>query len=621
MCGIYGRFNPEGQLCGQDIDRRLAQMNHRGPDGAHHFISDCGTVALGHRRLAIVELTDLGKQPMQSQNGQFWITFNGEIYNFQELRSELELLGRKFRGGSDTEVLLDAFEVWGQDALQRFDGMFALAILETNEQGKPMSLFLARDRAGEKPLFFRQDQSGGISIGSDPAVLEGVREIDADGLNSYLALGYILPELNFYKEVQQVKPGHMLHIDLRSGRADVPQSVAYWSLPSGWDGQGRNLDELAEELEPLICESVRKRLISDVPVAIFLSGGLDSSLVTAAAARSSSNVRTINVSFPGNGKFDETKFAHQISDYFGTDHHVIDGRELLDFSTNALFSSFSDPLADSSIVPTYFISKLTREFATVALGGDGGDELFGGYGTYAQAQRVAHQLRYLPDPLVKMAGQLASHLQLGTRGRAFLRSLRIGRQGLRIAYSPYFDTSERRQLIDLDTTGPLKFDWENPMLVRKTLYATGKTPIEGMTRMDFSTYLPGDILTKVDRASMACSLEVRAPWLDKQIIEFCFRKIPPHLRATRSGTRLVQKALARRLLPAGFNVDRKQGFSLPTASLSQNLLAELNTAESIAGLRSKGVNCFLDQVSAQSHNLSSRLAALAFLVRHQRLMS
>lgn len=616
MCGIYGRYEPRGGVTTEAVDARLKQIAHRGPDGYHHHITPCGRAALGHRRLAIVELSDLGRQPMRSENGRLWITFNGEIYNFQSLRAELEAIGRRFRGGSDTEVLLDAYQLWGAKAFDRIDGMYALAILETDGSGAPLSLLLARDRAGEKPLFYRE-HNGGFSFGSDPALLEGPREIDPDGLNCYLALGYLLPQVGFYRGIRQLPPGCALRIDLTGGRASVGAETSYWQLPAGWDGRRRSLDELAEELEPLFVNAVRRRLVSEVPVGIFLSGGLDSSLVTAAAARTKSGVRTINVAFPDSGGFDESSFARQIAGHFGTDHTVIDGRGLAEMSSGLLFESFTDPLADSSIIPTYFISRLTREFATVALGGDGGDELFGGYGAYARAQALAQRLRRVPDPLVRAAGHLAGLLPEGTRGKALLQALRAGRGGLRVGYTPYFPPEARRRLIDTAALGPLSRPLDYPVTARAALYAEGATPIEGMTRMDFQTYLPGNILTKIDRASMAASLEVRAPWLDRKIIEFCFARIPPELRATADGTRLLQKALARRMLPASFEIDRKQGFSLPTGSLSRTLHNELAQVPAIAGLRQDSVRRLLARTAGGANNLSGQQAALTFLARQQ----
>lgn len=614
MCGIYGRYDPRGGLSAEAVDRKLDLIAHRGPDGSDHVLTPCTRATLGHRRLAIVELSDLGRQPMQSENGRLWLTYNGEIYNFEDLRQELEALGRRFRGRSDTEVLLDAWQLWGPAALDRVDGMFALAVLETDDAGAPVSLSLARDRAGEKPLYYGLHE-GGFSFGSDPALIEGERRIDPDGLNCYLALGYLLPSVDFYRGVHQLAPGHVLRVDLSSGPARPAIEEPYWRLPDGWDGIERTVDELAEDLEPLFVDSVRRRLISDVPVGIFLSGGLDSSLVTAAASRTSSGIRTINVAFPDSGRFDEAEFARQIADHFQTDHQVIDGRELAGLDSAPLFDTFSDPLADSSIIPTYFISKLTREFATVALGGDGGDELFGGYQAYSRSLAMAGRLRHVPAPLIRMVAGLARALPDGKPGKALLRALRSGRDGLRVNYSPYFRPESRRRLLDTAALGPLTRPLDYPESARQDLYRSGATAIEGMTRMDFQTYLPGDILTKVDRASMAVSLEVRAPWLDRRIIDFCFSKIPPHLRATATDTRIVQKALARRMLPKGFEIDRKQGFSLPTGRLSETLKTELSAVGRIEGLHRAEVNKLAARSDRDLSNMTGQLAALTFLSR------
>jgi asparagine synthase (glutamine-hydrolysing) len=539
-------------------------LAHRGPDAAGVWMSDDCRVGLAHRRLSIIDLSELGHQPMADATGDCRVVFNGEIYNYRELRGELEGRGERFRSASDTEVLLTAYRVWGLDCLTRLNGMFAFALWDRAAR----HLVLARDRAGEKPLFYRADGSSFVfaselkAMLADPAL---PRRLDPDALNSYLAFGYVPGDGCILEGIRKLPQGHALTYDIDSGVTRVWQ---YWRLPAPLParaGDARQRDALTAELEALLHDSVRLRLIADVPVGIMLSGGLDSSLVTAAAARVASRpVKTFTVSFPGHGHFDESPHARIVARHFGTDHVELAAEPASVDLLPRLARQFDEPIADSSMVPTFLVSQMIRREATVALGGDGGDELFAGYPHYSWLLGHARMRRFLPAPLRRAGLQLTTRwMPVGMRGRNYLHGL-LQEAPLDLAqFNLYFDAHTRARL--LAPLGLRRID--APEQFRAGLLReAGGSVLRRATALDFQTYLVDDLLVKVDRASMLTSLEVRAPWLDHRIIEFAFGRVPDALRATRTERKVLLRTLAKRLLPRELDVTRKQGFSLPLAS-------------------------------------------------------
>lgn len=395
MCGIVGYLSATTPIEPRLLDAMRDTAEHRGPDGDGRWLDPDGRVGFGHRRLAIIDLTEGGHQPMHSADGRFVITFNGEIYNFRALRDELRALGCSFATESDTEVLLAAFQQWGKDCLARFAGMFAFAIWDRRER----TLFAARDRAGEKPFFYRHADRG-IVFGSELKMLlrhpEMPRRADPIALDHYLAYGYVPRELCLLKGYNKLPAGHYLHYDIDRDQLRVE---SYWSLPiRPADTARQSFETLADELEPLLDQAVSRQLVADVPVGILLSGGLDSSLIAATAARVSGKVTTFTIGFPGHAAFDESPLARRLAGELGTEHVELmveaDSYDLLP----RLAAQFDEPIADSSMIPTFLVSQLVRTRATVALGGDGGDELFGGYHHHgwmlnmARARRAGAQL-------------------------------------------------------------------------------------------------------------------------------------------------------------------------------------------------------------------------------------
>jgi asparagine synthase (glutamine-hydrolysing) len=530
-------------------------LRHRGPDDHGLWSSPDRRVGLGHRRLSIIDLSAAGHQPMQDASGRLHISFNGEIYNYIELREELVRLGHIFRTATDTEVIVEAYREWGLDAANKLNGMFAFALHDTDSR----RLFLARDRAGEKPLFYRHGR-GMFAFGSelkalmrDPAF---DRVIDPFALNQYLAFGYIPVDSCIFKGVRKLPQGCAMTYDLDS---DTVRVWPYWTLPPPVGSEAPAEEELVEELERLLLDSVRMRLIADVPVGIMLSGGVDSSLVTAMAARVSSKpVRTFNISFPGHGAADESPFARIVARHFGTQHVELAAEPATVDLLPELARQYDEPMADSSMVPTYLVSRLIRQDATVALGGDGGDELFGGYLHYEWVRRQDLVRRMLPPPLRRLVSAFGRKLPIGIRGRHYLASSDRDIDWSIAHANVYFDVQTRRRLL---APSGVPVD-ESPEL-RKSTLGIGRSAVQRAMAMDFRTYLVDDILVKVDRASMLTSLEVRAPLLDPRIIDFAYGSVPDSLRAWRGQRKVLLRKLARKVLPPELDITRKQGFSLP----------------------------------------------------------
>ena len=533
-------------------------MSHRGPDDAGEWWSADGRAGLGHRRLSILDLTAAGHQPMSTELPKpLCVVFNGEIYNFRELRRELEPLGHSFKTGTDTEVILRAYAEWGVRCLARLEGMFSLALYD--EDGG--HLLLARDRAGEKPLFY--SLSGGqLRFSSE---LKGVladpsfdREIDQTGLDCFLSFGYVPGTLSILKGANKVAPGTAVTFSMATG---VLTSSQYWALPEYRADLGDLSEEgLVAELEGLLEGAVRRQMVSDVPVGVLLSGGVDSSLVATMAARSTSRLRTFSVSFPGHAAHDESKHARLVADWLGTDHLELAAGSLSPDDLPLLAAQFDEPIADSSMLPTYVLSKAVRQHCTVALGGDGGDELFGGYETYRRLLHLAEAATFVPKGVRKVVAFGArEYLPTGFRGRNWLEAWAADlEQGLPLI-STLFNWKERYKL-----TGYRRADLA--VGIRTARVPMAKGIVERATRMDFANYLPEDILVKVDRASMLASLEVRSPFLDRRVVEFAFSKVPLSMKVNSRERKILLKKLAGRLLPPQFNASRKQGFSIPLAT-------------------------------------------------------
>jgi len=559
MCGIYGICSSRGNVKLETVVRFRDKLSHRGPDDSGVWISEDCKCALAHRRLSIIDLTPSGHQPMWTVDGRYAIVFNGEIYNFRTLRRELQQQGFQFHSNSDTEALLIAYRAWGDLCLNRFNGMFSFVIYDRGDDNAPPSLFFARDRVGKKPFYYFFDGRE-FEFASELKAISHTGEVSLIALNYYFALGYIPGEHCFIKDIKKLPPAHAGRLDLNTFRLNIWQ---YWQLPLNQPNPEISGESLADEAEALLNDAVSLRMVCDVPLGVLLSGGLDSSLIAAIAARqSASPIKTFTLSLPGS-KLDEASYAQCVADHLATDHHVL---ELTTPSLNDLeviAPLIDEPLADSSLIPTYLISKLTREHVTVALGGDGGDELFGGYSDYPLALATQRQLGLAPRPLLYWVSQLAGMLPAGVKGRNRLASLRGGPLEQQVWGSPYFDITLRKRLFNRDHVQQIGDKFEAPEQSLLDLFHPGRDAVDCMTRAHFGSILPDDFLVKVDRASMAHSLEARTPFLDYRLVEFAFSKIPGIWKVQDGATRRVEQILAKRLLPPQLDTKRKQGFSIP----------------------------------------------------------
>ena len=559
MCGIYGVVDRANLVDVQQLKRQRDLLKHRGPDDSGLWVSEDKTIGLAHRRLAVVDLSAAGRQPMSSADGRLVIVFNGEIYNFIALRAELAAAGYRFTTGTDTEVLLVAYRCWGDKMLTRLNGMFAFALLDRGDQSTPPSLFFGRDRVGKKPFYYATS-NGGIEFASELKALRARGALDVSALNHYLALGYVPHSACIAHGVNKLPPAHAGRFDINSATLELWH---YWQLPENRPDRSPDGDALATEAQRLLLDATRIRLQADVPVGVLLSGGLDSSLVTAAAAQSSADrIKTFSVGLPGSD-LDESAGARSIAEHFNTEHHelTLSGSGLA--ALDELEPLVDEPLADSSIIPTFLISRLTRSNVTVALGGDGGDELFGGYGDYPQSLDDLRRLGWIPTPLLALAARAAATLPAGVRGRNRVASLRAGPLQQMIWGRPYFDSELRKRILLPEVVRALGDDLLAPERFLLGLFTAGKDPVDCMTRAHFGSILPDDFLVKIDRASMAVALEMRSPLLDHRLVDFAFGKIPSHWKVISGESRRVQRIMARRWLPATFNSRRKQGFSIP----------------------------------------------------------
>lgn len=556
MCGILGHARRSADGDREELTLGLQCLEHRGPDDVGTWWSEDGRVALGHRRLAIIDLSPGGHQPMLDGSGDAALIFNGEIYNYVDLRDELRAKSHTFRTASDTEVIIAAYREWGADCVTRLNGQFAFALYD----GTRRRVFLARDRAGEKPLFYRH-ADGELRFASELKALlaapEFPRVIDREALDCFLAMGYVPGERCILHGVNKLPAAHAMTFDLESGATKVWR---YWSLPD-FDEHGQPSEEgVLEELEALLEDAVRRQLVADVPVGVLLSGGVDSSLITAMAVRAVPHVLTFTVRLPGFAAHDETKHARLIARHFGTHHVELEAEPTSADLLPALARQYDEPIADSSMIPTYLVSRLVRDHCTVALGGDGGDELFGGYTHYSRLRRIERATRFVPHVLRRpVARAAAGALPRGFKGRNWVSALGadFGRDVPPVQW--LFDARSRARLM-------APHEWPT---VAEAVHASrvpeGDDLIQRATRMDFENFLPEDILVKVDRASMLTSLEVRAPFLDHRVIEFAFSKVSSSQKASRHGLKLLLKKLCGRVLPPGFDQQRKQGFTIPLA--------------------------------------------------------
>lgn len=493
---------------------------------------------------------------MHSQDGLVTIVFNGEIYNHRDVRSDLEARGNVFGSRSDTEVLLAAYQEWGVSCVERLDGMFAFAIFDSERR----VMFLARDRAGEKPLFIHQSGKALRFASELKALLADdslPRHADPESLSCLLGLGYVPGGHCILSGFEKLPAAHAMLFDLVRNTA---RRWRYWHPPSfeaSISAPQPQAEPLADELESLLGSAVERQLIADVPVGVLLSGGLDSSIITAIAARYQTQLKTFTVTFGENERVNEATHARLVANHFSTDHHELDAGP--GFSADLLpllAAQFDEPIVDSSMLPTFLVSRLVRTQCHVALGGDGGDELFGGYTRYGRLLRLAKLSSSVPLAARRFVARLAeTALPVGAKGRKWLIDAGTDFSSQLPPSPGPFDAISREGL------GLIARDTADRIFASRIV--RDDDLIQRATRTDFENYLVDDILVKVDRASMLNSLEVRAPLLDRQVMEFAFGRVPSSLKTTHGARKLILRALAARILPKEFDTRRKQGFAIP----------------------------------------------------------
>ena len=568
MCGIAGLFDLAGM---RPVDpARLEQMKsamlHRGPDGDGSFL-DPG-IGLGHRRLAIIDL-HTGHQPMVDAQKQLQIVYNGEVYNYRELRAALEPKGHPFLTQSDTEAILQGYHAWGDDALKRLNGMFAIALWDTAKQ----RLLLARDPMGEKPLYYAVSDDNWLLFGSEiNAVLAGLATTPAirpDAVADYFAYGYVPDPKSIFDGIFKLEPGHKLVVERGMDRTAL-RSEAYWRL-SAAAGPTISAEDAKEELLERFGNAVRARMVSDVPLGAFLSGGVDSSGVVALMAQASDTpVRTCAMGFP-DPKYDETEFAQRVADKYGTDHY----REVVEVEAvdlvDRLALAYGEPFADESALPTYRVSKLARSRVTVALSGDGGDDAFAGYRRYPFHMREEAVKAKLPAGLRRMVfGPMAALYPRAAwaprafRAKATFEALATDRAAGYFRAITVLPDALRRQLFSGDLHNSLN-GYDPTSVIRKFADdADTDNPLRTAQYVDMKTWLSGQMLVKVDRAAMANSLEVRPPLLDPSLVQWAMG-LPDRLKVNGFEGKWILKQALEPLLPREFLYRAKQGFSMPLA--------------------------------------------------------
>ena len=572
MCGIAGRVNFVSRAPGnvEMVTAMCDLLSHRGPDGSGAMAR--GFVALGHRRLAIIDLSDAGRQPMSVDDGQLWITFNGEIYNYRELRAELQSRGHSFRTQTDTEVILHAYREYGVECVQHLDGMFAFALWDNTRE----RLLLARDRVGKKPLTYRIDADG-IAFASEPKAFLAdpsfKPEVDAAALSHYLTYQYVPAPMSAFAGVRKLPPAHYLVVE--RGEVAVRR---YWRLNYA-NKSDVTEQEAVERLRDLLKASVKKRLISDVPLGAFLSGGIDSgSIVALMAELGTGPVKTFSIGFEEK-EFDELSYARLVATRYGTEHHEFvvrpDALSMLD----RLVWHYNEPFADSSAIPTFVLSELSRRHVTVALNGDGGDESFAGYERY-QANLLAQRYDRLPAPIRASLQGLSALVPtprgrggVVARGKRFMNALGEGPERRYVRWMAHFDDGLKRELCTpefLDRAG----EDASQVLLRSYAATDARDLLDATLSVDVDNYLPDDLLVKVDIATMAHGLEGRSPFLDHRLMEFA-AGLPSNLKLRGVTKKYILKRAVAPYLPSEILDRPKMGFGVPLEAWFRGELKDL----------------------------------------------
>jgi asparagine synthase (glutamine-hydrolysing) len=570
MCGIAGVIRPtaaSSAIEGRELIQRMCDViTHRGPDDEGFYVDGC--VALGMRRLSIIDLAT-GRQPISNEDGSVWLVFNGEIYNYQELRGDLLTRGHRFRTNSDTETIVHLYEELGDRCVEKLRGMFGLAIWDARER----KLLLARDRVGKKPLHYAQIGDTLIFGSEIKSLLQHPRlkrEANLEALSDFLSFGYVPEPQTAFRNIHKLPPGHTL--TFQNGQLSTR---CYWDF--SYDGQAEPARDEREYIERLLYEleeAVRIRLMSEVPLGVFLSGGIDSSTVVAMMARALKEpIKTFSIGFP-EASYDELEYARITAKHFNTDHHEFIVTPDICRLVEEIVWHHDEPFGDVSSIPTYVVSKMAREHVTVVLSGDGGDEVFGGYERYATYKRRA-VFEHLPAaarrnlllPLSRMLPAIAP-------GKNFLRNIALDPAARYVDDLSFFDERAKRRLLSNKAARALRGHDSATEFRRLFNLSISPERVDHLLYLDSKTYLPGDILTKVDRMSMAHSIETRAPLLDHKLIEYV-QTIPGSLKLHGLETKHILKRAVTGIVPDEIIHRQKQGFGVPIRQWFKRELKDL----------------------------------------------
>lgn len=574
MCGITGFVDFSKKSTLEQLVQMTRVIVHRGPDdvGTELFETNTCKLGLGFRRLAIIDLSPSGHQPMQNPDTKSWIVFNGEIYNFQEIKRELESLQHRFVSHSDTEVILKAYQQWGLSCVDKFIGMFAIALYDQQKE----KLILIRDRAGVKPLYYYWDDTRLLFASELKCFHEHgdfKKEIDPEALSAFFQFGYVPAPLSIFKNASKLLPGHILEIDLKSKQIQLRK---YWDAANAYLQPKLEIsfNEAVKSTEDLLLSAFQYRMIADVPVGVFLSGGYDSSCVTAILQKNStSKIKTFTIGFEDE-KYNEATHARKVADYLGTDHHehICTFKEAMEIVPQ-LPEIYDEPFGDSSAVPTTLVSHAARKHVTVALSADGGDELFAGYPRHLKSLSYLSKRNTIPKSISSLLGKLIpNQIPSFTQGdqRSKLKAILLQSDTVNQfkIINHTFSDNEVKYLLTQSLASLIRNDFDNDFSKHKL------DLLSGILLTEYKTYLCDDILQKVDRATMSTSLEGREPFLDHRILEL-IAKMPSEYKLKGMNQKILLKAIVHKYIPESIMDRPKMGFGIPLKDWMNNTLKDL----------------------------------------------
>lgn len=602
MCGILGLSLKSGQIDKEIFLDALNQIHHRGPDATGSYLNLSKEIGFGFKRLSIIDLSDDANQPFVSQCAGYVLVFNGEIYNFQTLKKQLLAKDYTFKTNSDSEVLLNAYIEWGNQCLSRIKGMFAFAIYDLTKK----EIFLARDFAGEKPLFY-SEYNGSFYFSSELKPIihlnNKLKNLNKIQVTNFFKTGYVSGNTSIFLNIKKLPPAHSLTFNIETRMIKINN---YWKvnkrfIEGGASSKIKNTAYYVDKFENLLDKSIRGQLIADVPVGILLSGGLDSSLITAIASKHQKKLKTFTVTFPGEPKFNEKKHANLIADHFNTEHFELSADSIKPEIVNELTQYYDEPLGDPSMIPTYLISKLVKRHCKVVLGGDGADELFLGYPSFEKKIFQERYFQYIPLSARLMLSRMLLKINgSSARGKSFFYGIGLDFKTLGSSFDPILLFQELHSLLGTNQV-PSSHSHANRNLGNE--FVENKDFLTRISVGDFKNFLPENILTKIDRATMANSIEGRSPFLDKDILDFSLNDLPNSLKINNGNKKYLLKLLGRKLLPKSFAFDRKQGFSFP---IDKHFLNE------------EWQGYFCQKLESSQIGLINKNYAMRFLISHKK---